>query len=116
LEDEEVAVFCLEGLGSFHDEGVAEGPKALHGLGVVADEDAGLAVGVVEVGLAVWGFEKLGYKVAGYLGVVGDGDLTSINDWILERCDFADEVLGKMFSDVIDLLIVSILILILTCT
>jgi hypothetical protein len=48
----------------------AEGAETLHGLGLVADEDAGLAVGVVEVGLTVGTVEEGADEFPSGFGVV----------------------------------------------
>lgn len=57
---------------------------------MVADEDAGLSVGVVEIGFAVWAVEEVGDEFAGYFWVFGYGDLDSVDGWILKRSNFAD--------------------------
>jgi hypothetical protein len=66
----------------------------LHGLRVITYEDAGLAIGIVEIGLSIWAVEELAYEFAGKLWIRGYGDLKGIDDWIFKGCDLADEVLG----------------------
>lgn len=103
-------MLCLESFRTFHYEGIAKRSKTLHGLGLVANEDAGLAVGVVEVGLALWAVEEGGYELAGCFGVRGDRNFEGIDCWILQGCNLADQVEGKVFGDAMDLFVVSMLL------
>jgi hypothetical protein len=66
-----------------------------------------LAVGVVEVGFTFWAVEEGGDEFAGNLGVGGDGDVHGIDDWVLERSDFADQIRGEMLGDGVNLKIIS---------
>ena len=69
LYDEEVAVFDCELRRSLHNVLVAKRSEALHGSCVVAYEDAGLAVGVLEEGLAARAVQEVGDELPRDLGV-----------------------------------------------
>jgi hypothetical protein len=56
----------------------------------VADEDARLAVRVIEVRFAIWAVEEGRYELASGFGVRGYWDLEAIDYWGLERSDLAD--------------------------
>jgi hypothetical protein len=94
-------------LGAFHEVSVAERAEALHWLGGVADEDAWLAVGVVEEDFAIGAVEERGNKFAGSFWVVGNWDLECFDSPILQRRDLVDEIGTEMWGNVMNLCIVS---------
>lgn len=99
MKDEEIAIFHRECFRTFHYVLVAQRAKALHWLGEVADEDAGLAIRVFKIRLAVWAIEEISDELAGYLWVLGYGYLYRVNGWGFERGNLANQVRWQVLSD-----------------